>query len=51
MKRIVYFEIVDMGIRNGMGTPRDVMLKAIEDQTLFNGYTTGGRDGRRECLG
>jgi hypothetical protein len=41
MKRILYFEIVDMGVRNGMGTPRDEMLKAIETVALFNGYTAG----------
>jgi hypothetical protein len=41
MKRILYFEIVDIGIRNGMGTPRGEMLDAIENPILFNGYTAG----------
>jgi hypothetical protein len=41
MKRILYFEIVDLGIRNGMGTPRDEMLEAIEIVALFNGYAAG----------
>ncbi len=40
MKRILYFEIVDMGIRNGMGTPRDEMRAAMVNN-LFNGYTAG----------
>jgi hypothetical protein len=50
MKRIMYYEIVDLGIRNGMGTPRSEMLAAIVNPTLFNGYTAGvGTDA--ECSG
>ncbi len=40
MKNILYFEIVDMGIRNGMMTPREELLDAIEP-TLHNGYVGG----------
>ena len=40
MKQIMYFEIVDMGIRNGMGTPLKEMLKAVT-AGLHNGYTAG----------
>ena len=41
MKRILYFEMVDMGIRNGMGTPREELLDAIKIVRLFNGYAAG----------
>ena len=41
MKRILYFEIVDMGVRNGMRTPRDELLAAIQNPLLFNGYAAG----------
>jgi len=41
MKRLLYFEIVDIGVRNGMGTPRDELLAAIQNPILFNGYAAG----------
>ena len=40
MKRILYFEIVDMGIRNGMGTPVD-KLRELVGGVLFNGFAAG----------
>ena len=41
MKKILYFEIVDIGIRNGMDTFQDEILMAIENSPLFNDYTIG----------
>ena len=41
MKRILYFEIVDMGIRNGIETSRDEILLTIKKSLLFNAYTVG----------
>jgi len=41
MRRILYFEVVDMGIRNGMGTPREELIDAIKNPNLFNGYVAG----------
>lgn len=40
MKRILYFEIVDIGIREGMATPIDEMRAAMVGN-LFNGYVAG----------
>lgn len=40
MKQILYFEIVNMGIRNGMGTPIEEMMK-VAVPIIHNGYTAG----------
>ena len=40
MKRIIYFESIDMGIRNGMGTPGD-KLRELVGGVLFNGFAAG----------
>jgi hypothetical protein len=41
MKRIIYFEIVDPGIQEGMGTPVDTFRKLAAESTLFNAFTAG----------
>lgn len=41
MKLILFFEIVDMGIREGMETPRDELLKKVGHPHIFNGYAAG----------
>ena len=41
MKRIMYFEIVDMGIRNGMGTPVNMSRKLAAGSELFNAFAAG----------
>ena len=40
MKRIIYFEIVDLGIREGMGTPVD-MFRSPAVSGVFNGFAAG----------
>lgn len=40
MKQVMYFEIVDMGIRNGMGMPIKEMMNAAVPK-LHNAYTAG----------
>ncbi len=41
MKRILYFEIVDIGIRNGMGTPVDMFRSLAAGSELFNAFAAG----------
>lgn len=41
MKKILYFEVVDIGIRNSMDIPCDEMLMANKNPLLFNGYAAG----------
>lgn len=40
MKQVLYFEIVDMGLQPGMGTPIARMREAAT-RGLYNGYTAG----------
>jgi len=41
MKRIIYFEIVDIGIREGMGTPVDMFRSLATGSELFNAFAAG----------